>query len=70
MVAHPANTDEYEVEADLVPLQVLKRRLEGDREQESGDDLCPCLHGTQLLQDVGPVAVGLLARRFVPAIAR
>ena len=48
----------------------VELRLEGDGQQETGEDLGTGLGDSQLLQDVVPVAIHLLVKRLVPAVRR
>lgn len=57
-----------EVEGALTVVEIAERRLEGQREEEAGEDLRAGLEDPQLLQDLVPVAVGALVGGLVPAV--
>ena len=62
--------DESEVERPLPVVQIGERGLEGQGEQEAGQDLRARLHHAKLLEHLVPVAVGALGRRLVAAVGQ
>ena len=59
-----------EIDPSLEVRERVELRLEGDRQQETGQDLGAGLGDSQLLQDVAPVAIHLFVERLVAAVGR
>src|SRR5215212_3546036 len=62
--------DQEQIGPVLKPGEGFELPLEGDGQQETGEDLGTGLGDSQLLQDVVPVAIHLFVERLVPAVRR